>query len=200
MYAALLFAGCFIGALNLFKLSAPLKILTFFLFITFVNEILSIFIKENNSLLYTIYTPMHFLLLSLVFLFWLKGRIRYVIIASAIMYTTLFFIYMSVKDGSRMPYELILIDAFFLVSYSIAGYYQILLEPESRNLSKSSRFWFYNAIIIFFCGSFVLWISYPFLLNQPLSYTIKFYFLGWVLNMIQYSLMTKALLLKKIKE
>lgn len=200
MYAALLFAGCFIGALNLFKLSAPLKILTFFLFITFVNEILSIFIKENNSLLYTIYTPMHFLLLSLVFLFWLKGRIRYVIIASGIIYATLFLIYMNVTDRSRSPYELILIDAFFLVIYSIAGYYQILLEPESRNLSKSSRFWFYNAIIIFFCGSFVLWISYPFLLNQPLSYTIKFYFLGWVLNIIQYSLMAKALLLKKIKE
>lgn len=200
MYAALLFAGCVIGALNLYKLSAPLKILLVFLFITFANEIFSILIKENNSLLYTIYTPLHFLLLSLVFFLWLKGRIRHVIIAAGIIYTTVFLIYMNVTDRSRSPYELILIDAFFLVTYSIAGYYQILLEPESRNLSKSSRFWFYNAVIIFFCGSFVLWISYPFLLNQPLSYTIKFYFLGWVLNMLQYSLMAKALLLKNNKE
>jgi hypothetical protein len=199
IYIGLVLAACVIGVINWLKLNAALKVLVVFLLVTLASELLSI-LTENNSLIYTVYTPLHFLLLSLIFLLWLRGRIKYVIIASALLFCAIYFIYVNVKKADRSPYELIVIDAFLLVIFSIAGYNQLLLEPAGASFLKSSRFWFFSSIIIFFCGSFVLWISYPFLLNQPLSFTIKFYFLGWTLNMIQYSLMAKALLLKHNSE
>lgn len=203
LYTALLLVCVLIGIFHFKKLSAPFKVLTVFLALTFADEIISAILAVNkisNSLLYTLYTPFHFLLLSLVCFLLSKTKFnRTLIIIFAALYSLFYFIYLSNFSGKKLPFELILVDAFLLVCYSILGYYQLLQQPD-ENILKNSSFWFYNSIVIFFCGSFVHWLSYPFLLNQPISFTIKFYFLGWIMNLIQYSLMAKTLLVNVDKK
>lgn len=201
IYIALLLVSALIGVFNFQKLSTPFKILTCFILITFADEMISSVLVANNlknHLLYTLYTPLHFLLLSSVFFLLFKSRFnKRLILILGIAYTLFYFFYLFYHVAKRLPFELILIDAFFLVTYSVMGYYQLLQHPDEKNILKNSSFWLYSSIIIFFSGSFIHWISYPFLLGQPISFTIRFYFLGWLMNLIQYSLMLKSILQEK---
>lgn len=204
IYIGLLLVCSLVGVLNFKRLGTPFKILTFFFIITFADEMISsVLVAHNlkNYLLYTLYTPFHFLLLSSVFFLLLKSKLnKTLILFIGIAYTLLYFIYLFYHLAKRLPFELILVDAFFLVCYSVMGFYQLLQHPDEKNILRNSSFWLYSSIIVFFSGSFIHWISYPFLLGQPISFTIRFYFLAWLMNLIQYSMMLKSILQEKNKK
>lgn len=187
---------CFLTGLICYKsFSLPTKIMYLYVSVSFITETLgyySLYIsseKKVNFLLYNIYVPTSFLILSLFFYIIINNKnIKEIIylLTFLLIFIHIFFIFDSINI--KFDFRLFLLSIFLLSIYSILFLRQILYSEESIYLNP--HFWIVTGILFFYSGYFFLsgFINYISLKDPALAR--KLYTINHLLNIIYYSLVT----------
>lgn len=164
-----------------------------------LTEITSRFIKKvlevkNNMPLGHIYITISFILISLFYLYELKGFIKEKFIIGIIITFTMFSVINVSFIQSYYSYPSITgaISALFLVLFAIMLFTRIMTEAKIKMLSKSSLTWINSAVLIYYSGNFFFYILFNILLNYSEEFTYKTLNFFSVLYLIFYLLIAKG--------
>ncbi len=190
-YWGLLGIAFFIGIINYNRLTPPFRILTLLIFITLCNECLAIYmarVYRYNLILYHIYTPLHAVLVGIIYAKLLRKKENkwFVVIATitavAFALVNTFFI----QGINRYPhYDLIVISIFY-VSYALLGNFEMIRFSRVQHLLRTSIFWLNSGILIFFSINFILWSLYDYLTRIKSPVMSDLFMILYVLNFVLY--------------
>ncbi len=123
IYELVLLAGCLNGGFNFKKLSPPFRFLLYLLILTFITETFAYYAAirwRNNLLIYNLYTPLHFIIVSsayyrLINLPFFKRGIRWLCVLF-VLYSA-FVIYVNFRHN-EFPFVLIIADSIIITTVS----------------------------------------------------------------------------------
>lgn len=187
-------AAAVAGLIAYRKLGRGFRYLSLYLLMVTVVEVLAklhlyVWTDVNNLYLLHIYTPLEFLLLSLVYREWLnpgrKGKKLFNVYIGGV---TAGIVYYSIYElglpHANDPVDFRLYSKA-LVNGSIITYSSLLVIKVIRKpvlfLEKDSFVLYVNsAMLLYFSGSFVVFLAITYLMRNDISETIYF----WLINMI----------------
>lgn len=187
---------CFLTGLIYYKsFNLPIKIMYLYVSVSFVTEVLgfySLYIsseKKVNFVLYNIYAPVSFFILSLFFYRVIDNKNtkkNVILLVLLIGFVHIFFIFDSLSN--KYNFKIFLLSITILSIYSILFLRQILDSEASIYLNP--HFWIVTGILFFYAGYFFLsgFINYISLKDPILAR--KLFTINHLLNIIYYSLVT----------
>ncbi len=184
---------CFLIGLIYYKyLKYPERIFLGYIIITFFVEWIGYYTlylspeKKVSRLLYNIYLPTQFVLISLYFYQFIKNdRIKKLLILLTISFLCLFLSFILVGYSF---FKTLMFSNFILSIYSIA-YFRLLLKTE-EDVLLNPNFWIVTGILFFNAGCFFLSSFIIYISQQNLELAQKLYTINHLLNIIYYSLVT----------
>ncbi|MCH8904562.1 MAG: hypothetical protein IIA45_11685 [Bacteroidetes bacterium] len=172
------------------KLTFPLKLLSTYLFLTMVLDIIVIFLARqgiNNLFLFHLHTVLEVTAISLIYLQWFSNRRLWKIIIGT--FVLLFSVFAvidvvfieGVHTFNSYPRG---IAAVYFLSLCVALFLQMLSTLNVRQLERSSLFWINTGILIYAPGTLFLFIVSNYTLgNTDDQYWIIHSILNLLLNL-----------------
>lgn len=185
---------CFLTGLACYKsFHSPSNIILAYVIITFFTEMVghySLYLspeKKINALLYNIYLPIGYLLLSLFFSKIIEKKMISKVILAFIPIVVAIIIFKS-NTLFRFYPQLYLFSKATLIVYSIAYFHQIL--AEENDIYSNPHFWTVTGILFFYTGYFFLSGFIIYISQKDLELASKLFTINHLLNIIYYSLVT----------
>lgn len=158
--------------------------------------------QKNNMFVSHFYTMVEYFFWSLIYLkLFEKKRIKKFIIGS------IFFVFLVaiVNMIYWQPLDMYnsyskTLESAFLVCFAIVWFYQIFINQTIKRLEIHPNFWINAAVLIYFSGSFVLFVTNNFLMEIPLVEFLEVWTLHAIFIMIHYLLLAIGLWLVKHKK
>jgi len=176
------------------KLSWAMRWLSIYVTLVLLIEVLAklhlyVWTDSDNVYLMHIYSPLEFILVSLFYLRVLpltsegKKWFRYFIIFLGVLLVAYSVFHLTVNTGDQVfRYELLskaVVNAFLIV-YASIFIIQSLLNPGHFLDRASSLFVVNAAIMLYFAGTFVIFITLHYLMESELGQTVYF----WLINVL----------------
>lgn len=163
------------------KLSPELKVITYYLFLSALTEILAAVlaqIKVHNLPLLHVYTIVQFILIARFYGIVLSGFIpprltrwcMYFFIAFSLV-NSLFF--QTIHTNNTYARTL---ESLLAITFSLTLFYRIISEMRIERLENSAIFWINAAFLIYFSSTIFLFVMSNFIL--PLNTTLNIYLWG----------------------
>lgn len=205
---ALLFVAVLIGTLTYSRLSPGIRLFWYYLVMALVIEVLAKYnayiLKKDNVYLLHIYTFFEFLTLSLFFRktlalppLW-RRIFLWGIIAVAIMLAVYSFMDIQVWHQEKIVRQYFhfysKITTNFLILFFCVLFFLRLAGGKIPSDSKV-LFWLYSGLLIYFSGSFVIFMAINELIRTPLSKSIVLWLLNAALTFLFYGIINAAFLI-----
>lgn len=187
---------CFLTGLVCYQFfKIPTKVMFLYVVITFLTEMLgyySLYLspeKKVNVLLYNLYAPLSFGILSLFFYLIIENQT----LKKGIMFVTsmvlIIIISFSFADSNQqINFRLLLFSFAVLTIYAVLFLRQILHSDE--NIYPNPYFWMVTGILFFYGGYFFLSGFINYISSKDPIFARKLFFINHLLNIIYYSLIT----------
>ncbi|RDB03665.1 hypothetical protein DVG78_22415 [Runella aurantiaca] len=173
----------------------PTKIMYLYVVLTFVTETLgyySLYIsaeKKVNFLLYNIYAPLSFSILSIFFYKIIENenikKILFILTPLAVL-ISIYFVFGS--SNSKLNYRILLFSMVILSMYCIIFFKQTLNTEE--NFFSNPHFWIVTGILFFYAGFFFLSGFINYISSKDIILARKLHTINHLLNIVYYSLVT----------
>jgi len=163
------------------KLSPELKVITYYLVLSALTEILAALlaaVNKNNLPLLHIYTILQFVLIARFYGIVLAGFVP----RNLIRYSAYFFIIFSILNSlflqtifTNNTYARTL-ESLLVITFSLTLFYRIISEMRIEKLEDSPVFWINTGFLIYFSSTIFLFVMSNFIL--PLNKTLNVYLWG----------------------
>jgi hypothetical protein len=203
-YYLLLLLIFVLGMVRYKKLAVPYKILSFYVGVTLLLEILSRiygYMYRNNMPVEHISSYSEFIFNAVIFYQLLKNRTLKKTAMAVIAAVTLFFIINSLWLQPYLhsfPSNAIIISEMVLVVFSLLVFKQMLQYPLQVNITGQSIFWYNTAILFYSTTVFLTFGLVNYVVKHHLSYDL-IYLCQLILNMIFYILLGIAIFIEDKK-
>lgn len=189
-------SGCFLTGLIFYKsFINPTKIMYFYVAITFLTEMFgyySLYLsseKKVNFLLYNIYAPISFLVISVYFCKIINEKKIKKVIFLMIPLVLSISIFLSFSYSNKMlNYRVLLFSMGVLIVYSVVFFRQLLNSDAS--FLENPNFWIVTGILFFYTGYFFLSGFINYIASKDAVLARKLFTINHLLNIIYYSLIT----------
>lgn len=204
---ALLFVAVLQGILIYRGLSRGLRLFWYYLIMVLVIELLAKYqgyvLKRDNVYLLPIYTFFEFVILLLFFreTLYLKTEWRRALLWSIALLATLLAVYSldilfwhseKVSRPHFQMYSKIFTNSFILF-FSVIFFLRFVGGVAAKE--GKALFWLYSGLLIYFSGSFVIFMAINELIHTPLSKGIVLWLLNAVLTFLFYGIVNAAFLI-----
>lgn len=177
------------------RLSYELKILSAYLLLSAIIDIISAHYAHrniNNLAIYYLFTFLEFIIFSyLYYIIYDKIRLKRLIQWIAILFSV--FIIADVYIEGSQSYAAIprTVESIIFTIYSTIYLYFVLGENENASLKNESLFWINGGVLVFFAGTLLFFSLSTFILaNADLELQKKLFITPSILNIIQKILFT----------
>lgn len=190
-YLILLLIISVFGLVNFRKLTAPYKLITVFIAITFFSESLSrLFVKMFGASypIYHIYIPLQYFFITVFYCIQSQKMQRYLswalpIFAASSIINTIFY-----QHIFSVPSNIVLVSSLIYVLCALVMFKKMLLHITNKPLASQEIFWFNIATLIYYTFTFFCWSFYNYLVkyNPPIIFlmTNVLYFLSLLYYLI----------------
>ncbi|QHI34837.1 hypothetical protein IMCC3317_01810 [Kordia antarctica] len=159
--------------------------------------------KMNNMIISHFYTIIEYLLWSLIYMRLFDNRTIKKLIQISIFIVITFTIINMIFWQPLETYNSYSksVESAFLVCFSIGWFYKVFVDQSIKRLETHPIFWINAAVLIYFAGSFLLFITNNFLMEIPLIEFFEAWTLHGIFIMIHYLFISIGLwLIKRKKE
>lgn len=159
--------------------------------------------KMNNMIISHFYTSVEYLLWSLIYIRLFDNRTIKKLIQISIFIVITFTIINMIFWQPLETYNSYSksVESAFLVCFSIGWFYKVFVDQSIKRLETHPMFWINAAVLIYFAGSFLLFITNNFLMEIPLIEFFEAWALHGIFIMIHYLFISIGLwLIKRKKE
>lgn len=187
--AATIFLPITISVVKFKILENELKTLSIFLYIAAVFEIIFITLANysiNNLPFFHLWTIIEFFLLGLIFYRVFTHHLS----KKAIIVTIIAFVAFAVINALFIQtiYEFNTIaravESFLLILLALLFFYKVFQESTVMRLEKYPMFWINSGILVYFCGSFFLFIFSNYILEQSRNELYAYWGIHSALNIV----------------
>jgi hypothetical protein len=143
-----------------------------------------------SDFLFSIYTPVEYLLLSLFFIIIINSKFKRRLIQVSIPLFIILSLYVQFEVQSAnyfYKYLDVLLEAPLILTWTLFYFFQLFTDEESFNFKTNPLFWISSGNLLFFCGSFFSYGFGSYLHNineQKLSDAV--FWIARVLNIFLY--------------
>jgi hypothetical protein len=158
--------------------------------------------KINNMIISHLYTAVEYVCWSLVYVRLFEAKmVKKLILISSIVVVTFTFVNSIIWQPFTVynSYSKTL-ESLFLLCFAMGLFYKIFVDQSIRSLETHPVFWLNASVLIYFSGSFVLFVTNNFLEEIPLIEYFEAWALHGIFIMIHYLFIAIGLWLVKHKK
>lgn len=162
-YYFILVLSCFLAWFNFNKLNASFKILAVLLTLTVFTETMAYYYAvkyRNNSIVYSIFTPIQFYLFSFIYSVQLSHErvMKYVLWLFILAFSLITIFKFSTEDiYARFPTGLVMIENLFLYILVLISLLYLAYENGTQLLVNKGMFWLNTGLVFFLTWTFLIW-------------------------------------------
>jgi hypothetical protein len=203
-YYFILILSCVLAWLNFKKFDASFKILAVLLTLTVFTESMAYYyaIKyRNNSIVYSIVTPIQFYLFSAIYSVQLSHErvMKYVLWFFILAFSFITIYKFSTEDMfARFPTGLVMIESLFLYILVLMSFLYLAYENGSQLLVNNGMFWLNTGLVFFLTSTFLIWGFHEILIDKK-NINAIFKFVLLFSNMILYSFICVGIVKERIR-
>jgi hypothetical protein len=186
------------------KLSTPFKILTMYLSMTLLSEVIGrilVYLMKTSAPVYHFFNVVDYISYASIFYLVIDSLLIRKIILYAFLPVLCLIILNSlvVQKITVFPSNYLLVSCGINIPLSLIFFRQMLNYPETINIFKQSLFWFNCAVLIYFTVTFLDWSCYNYLLRRGFNMQLISSFI-YVVNIIYYIMLGGSLILNNKQE
>lgn len=151
-----------IGLVGYSKLTQEQKWLTLLMGIALIVQVLGLHLSLSqigNQLLFHLYTPIEFIILSLIFQKWLAGwwdkRVFYGLGVGFVGFAIANAIWLQPAESQTNTYAILLASVCMIV-FAISFFYRVISEMSLGPLEQSPAFWINASVLLYYAGSILI--------------------------------------------
>ena len=193
IYLTLLFIVFLTGLFNYKNLSSPYRLLTFFILVTFLSELLTRYFARvyvNTGPVYHIYLPVQYFFITAFYGYFLP-RFRTALIWSCVAFVLIVFTNIILYQSPlQFASNIILLSCPVYILCALLSFRNMLSLSDERPLLQQELFWYNTSTLFLYIFTFFCWSFYNILLKSGNTVSITtltgvMYFLG-----LQYYIVT----------
>lgn len=197
VYLSLLLLVFITGLVRFKKAGLPFKILILYLGVTWVQELASRIIAmmvHTNMFVYHITIPIEFLVFTIIYYHYFKGRIKKNLLYFAVpvlLFAAVNSLY--IENIHLFPSNFAMLTQIIYCMYALLGFRQMLLQPTRQPLHRQSFFWLNLAVVIFSTTLFIYFGLPNYIVSHKLPYRLIYIF-NYIINYVFYTLIGIAII------
>jgi len=193
-----------IGIFYIRTFNLVLKVLFCYLFFSFLFEIYTIYLiqlNQYNLFSYYLFSVVEFSIFTFIYmtLFRFKQKLSISIIFILIFILVAYIDYNHINGHEHMNELSRNVESIILIIFAILFFRHIILNPLKENLVTSYSFWFNTAIIVYFSGSFFIFLFSNYMLDKSPSTFLAIYAIHSFFN-ITFNILLAVALTKKTND
>jgi hypothetical protein len=164
------------GTLKIRTFDLNSKVLFFYLFVAFTVEMIGIYFSLNNEynlFIFYIFSFLEFSFFCFIFMNLLNYPKKYILFS---VFTAAFGVLAIIDfyiNGARKMNEISRnTECILLMFFSILYFYKLIKKPIEQSLISTFSFWFCSSVLIYFAGSFFIFLFTNYLLIRKSPETL----------------------------